>query len=99
MSLSSTTENYLPTNVDERILSALKKSSGYATLSFIARETGFDRNYIREYLKNHSDLVRTSHIICDSEEVYMINTPMSAIIDIWNALCNFNSKKYSHRLF
>lgn len=81
--------------LDEAVSDVIKKNSGYASLSSVAKETETDPEVLRTYFANHSDQFRKSLIRAkDGGEVYLLNTPLSALTDAWNAFRDLNGKKY-----
>jgi hypothetical protein len=79
------------TDVIKRVLA---KSVGYASLPYIAREAQLDIADAARVLASdrifRKSLIRTKN----GEDVYLLNTPFSWLLDAWKAFCYLNALKY-----
>lgn len=67
----------------------------YATLSSIAMATGLNINEVKWVIDSDNDTFRKSIIRTKTgDEVYMLNTRFSGIVDAWRAFRHFNAWKY-----
>jgi len=82
---------------DERLskIRSVLNATGYASLSYIARETGLSAEDVEALIGSHPEEVRQSLMRAENgEEVYMINTPLSSISDAWKAFRYLNAKMF-----
>lgn len=72
----------------------LKQGSGYASLSFLTRKTGLRAEDFHQLVRETHEF-RKSLIVKDGgDEVYLINTPFSGLLDLWKTFCHFNAMKF-----
>jgi hypothetical protein len=66
----------------------------YGSLSYIAMETGFNIEEVKALVESDNmfrkSIIRTKK----GDEVYMLNTKFSALVDAWRAFRDFNAKVY-----
>jgi len=81
--------------LDMAVSGVLSRNSGYASLSSVAKETGLNVEELRAFFSTHAQKFRKSLIRGQNgEEVYLLNTPMSRLADLWKAFRDLNAKKY-----
>lgn len=67
---------------------------GYATLSYLAGTIKFDLERTRMLLQIYNKLFRKSLLSGkDGDEVYLLNRPLSSLLDVWRTFCQINSEK------
>lgn len=89
----SETQTYKSAEIDA-IKRLLRQGSGYASLSFITRKTGLRVEDFCRILRE-SNAFRKSLIVTETgDDVYMLNTPFSGLLDIWKTFCHLNAMKF-----
>jgi hypothetical protein len=77
-----------------QIEAAIKQSTGYASLSFIANKSKVGRKDARNILLSDRRFRKSLIIASNGDEVFMLNTNFSAIRDAWNTFRHLNFVKY-----
>jgi len=87
------TETYKSAEIDA-VKRLLKHGSGYASLSYLTRNTGLRVEDFHQLVRETREF-RKSLIVKDGgDEVYLLNTPFSGILDMWKTFCHFNAMKF-----
>jgi len=78
-----------------QIIDALKETRGYATATYLSGVTGAAPEQVALIARAHPDKIRESVMKTDAgEALFMVNAPLSAVADYWNAFRALNDSKY-----
>ena len=91
ISQSSPADDTTKVQVIKRIL---RESSGYASVSYIARQSGLEKNDVNRLLNTNDDFRKSLIKTKNGEDVYLLNAPLSGLIDLWNTFRFFSTMKY-----